>query len=503
MLAARQSLLAAIALSVVASGWNTVLALVTIPVMVGGLGFEAYGIYTVAFSIATLGSYLDLGLGWSTTKFVAAARQDDGGRDVGTVLRASLLCQLAIGLLFSISLIVLADWVAAGVLRMAAEDLAVTRGMLRIAALSFLATTLSSGLICGLRGMRRFSAVTLIGVGSTTISVAGAALAAWQGWGVRAAGLLQLAGAVCGLLGAALACRHWLRAGAGGPDLRQQLKAMLGFSLWTYISRIAQMLTFQFDKILFARWSGAAALPFYSVPFNFAQRINFLAGPAVTAIFPLASANGDRDTFVRQYLGASRLVHVVTGAVALGLLALGDRFLAVWLGTEMATQGGFFLRVLTIGFWVMSVWSIDAGCIEGWSTSRTTCIITVTGLLVGVFVSALSWLVLSPGKAVALGVAANFCACGLGSAAVWYRLSRYSLAYVVRRVALPILEMTVMAALISRFVVLDQPRRGVAIFALGALIGSLTLYGLARAFSREEISGILRRAGVFPRAAAN
>jgi O-antigen/teichoic acid export membrane protein len=108
---------------------------------------------------------------------------------------------------------------------------------------------------------------------------------------------------------------------------------MLGFSIWNYASRLIQMFVLQADKIAIARWGGPVVLAFYSVPFNFAQRVNVLAGPAVTAIYPIAVVGRhDRESFMQQYLAASRLLHVATAALAISVLVWGDRFLGAWVG---------------------------------------------------------------------------------------------------------------------------------------------------------------------------
>src|SRR5208282_4944707 len=51
-----------------------------------------------------------------------------------------------------------------------------------------------------------------------------------------------------------------------------------------------------------------------------------------------------------------------TGAAAIAALLWADRFLGAWVGPEMAHQGTFFLRVFAIGFWLVSVGSVDGGC---------------------------------------------------------------------------------------------------------------------------------------------
>lgn len=494
ILRGRQSLLASGGLMVVAGIWSTLIALVTVPIMVHGLGFTSYGIYNVAFSVVALGSYLDLGLGWTTAKFVAEADATMSPRRTGTAVAASAMYHLAVGLVFAVAIIVTADWVSVAVLRMPVDHADTASAVLRITVLSFVASSVAGVFVSVLRGLRRFAIATLISTGAMTISVIGAAAAAWLGLGVVVASIAQLLGAVCGLLAGLVACCGLLKASEWGVGLWQQLRVMLSFSIWNYATRLIQMLALQADKILIARWMGPAILAFYAVPFNFAQRVNFLAGPAVTAIYPVAAIGRlDHDVFVRQYLAASRFLHMVTAGLAVAVLVWGDRFLAAWVGSEMAEYGTFFLRAFTIGFWVVSVGSFDGSCIEGWNKPRLTFAISAFAGGIGLTIAAAMWVPLGPAKAIALAVSTYFVIAGLGQMLIWYRMSRYPVMFMLWRVALPIVEMGLLGAVASTLLRPAIEGRVAPIATLVCLVVALTAYGFFRAFSWVELRTLAER----------
>jgi O-antigen/teichoic acid export membrane protein len=462
--------------------------------MVKGLGLSQYGIYSVSFSLVSLGSYLDLGLTWSTAKFVAEADKTNEPGRVGIVLLASIIYQFGVSIFFAAIVLVGGDWISATVLAMPSDLIAITTAVLRLTAISFLVSSLASVFVSGLRGMRRFAAATLISSTATTISVVGASIVAFLGYGVIAAASAQLAGVLFGLACSYIACRTFVGRAQFGQPVWAQLRSMLGFSIWNYITRLFQMLALNADKIVLTRWAGPAVLPFYAVPFNFCQRINFLAGPAVSSIFPVAAiGRTDPEAFIRQYLSASRLVHVTTAAAAISILVWGGRFLGAWIGPEMQLNGHFFLTALTVGFWLVSVGSFDGGCIEGWNYPRRTCLISALAILAGLAVLASTWSSLGAAKSVALGVATYFSLAGIGQAIVWYFMARYPLAFQLKHVALPIAEMGLIAIVAE--VVLEPRIQGriaviVTLFALMALLGS---YGIWRAFSRDELRALTRR----------
>jgi O-antigen/teichoic acid export membrane protein len=493
--AGRQSLLASGGLSLAASVWSTAIALVTVPVMVHGLGLTSYGIYSVAFSVAALGSYLDLGLGWTTAKFVAEADATGSPARVGTAMTASALYQLSLGLLFAAAVFIAASPISLVILRVPADQVGAASAVLRLTAVSFVASTQLGVFLSTLRGLRRFTAATLIAAASMTISVIGAAAAAALGFGIVAAAAAQLFGVACGVVAGAYACHALLRAADYGSGLWRQLRAMLGFSIWNYASRLIQMFVLQADKIAITHWGGPAVLAFYSVPFNFAQRVNVLAGPAVTAIYPIAVVGRfDRESFMRQYLAASRVIHVTTAALAIAVLVWGDRFLWAWVGPDMAARGASFLRALTVGFWAVSVGSFDGGCIEGWNKPQRIFALSAGAATVGLTIAVTTlWARQRPEMAIALAVAGYFVTVGIGQMVVWYRMSHYPARFMFMRAALPVAEMGLIAVIASMVLRRVVEGRVATIVALFVLVAALGAYGVLRALSREEVRTLAAR----------
>src|SRR6185369_16117640 len=120
------------------------------------------------------------------------------------------------------------------ILRVPSNHLDAASAVLRLTAVSFVASSQLGVFVSTLRGLRRFAAATLIATGSTTISVVGAAVAAAAGFGIVAAAAAQLFGVACGVLAGAWACATLLRTAECGRGLWRQLRAMLGFSIWNY-----------------------------------------------------------------------------------------------------------------------------------------------------------------------------------------------------------------------------------------------------------------------------
>ena len=170
----------------------------------------------------------------------------------------------------------------------------------------------------------------------------------------------------------------------------------------------------------------------------------------------------------------------------------GPRFLAAWIGPEMAEHGAFFLRVFTVGFWVLSVGSFDGGCIEGWNHPRATAAIVFISLAAAVPLALVLFPIIGAAHAVALAVATWQVSTGLGQILYWQRLARYPIAQ-LRRFALPIAEMAVIA-LGASLVMEDLVRGRLASMAiLPAMALVLAAYGVMRSFPVDERRALLKR----------
>ena len=483
--------------SVALSALGLLLGFVSVPVLVAGLGYAGYGVYSLAFTIAGYGAFLDLGLGWAGMKFAADAHARRDRNTVASVLWALALYQLLIGGVVAVGLWAGAARVGGWLLASGGDEAARVAEILPTAGLWFALSSLAGVLVGILRGVDRAGTAALAAGCALVIGVGGAALAVGHGYGLPAAAGCQVLGALVALLVAAAALRAFLLPVPGGRLVAasaDQLRRMLGFSLWSLLGRLVQVAVLQGDKVIAARVAGAAGLAAYVVPFNLAQRLNALGAAAVTAVYPVAAGRaGTPDEFRESYLRAARVVHLLTAAPALTLIALAPLFLHSWIGPEMAATASGFLRVLGLGYWIVSVSSVEAGCLEGWGHPRLTALagagsVGVAALVAGLLLPAAGGL-----WAVAGGVAAWMTATGLATTIAWQRVCRIPTARLWRELLQPIVEMAgialVAAALVGGWVA-PGPAGLLACVALGAL---LLVYGFLRLFRAAERRMLLTR----------
>ncbi len=484
--------------SVALSALALILGFASVPVMVAGLGYAGYGVYSLAFTIAGYGAFLDLGFGWAGMKFTADAHARRDREAVAGVLWALVLYQALIGVAVLALLTAGADrlgrWLMAG----PGDDAARVAQVLPTAGLWFALSGLNGIFVGVLRGVQRHAAAAVVAGTALVIGVGvGALVVAW-GHGLQAAARCQVLGALGAAVIAVGALRGLLLPTPRGrliSSSARELRRMMSFSLWTFLGRLVQVTMLQGDKAVAARVTGAVGLPSYVVPFNVAQKLNVLGSAAVTAIYPVAAGRGEsgRD-FHESYFRAARAVHLLTAAPAITLLVLAPLFLHSWIGPEMAASGTGFLRVLAVGYWIISVTSVEAGCLEGWGRPRVTALAATGSLAVAAVVAAVLALTQGGLWAVAGGVGAWMSVTGLVTAIAWQRVSRFPTGRFWPELLRPIGEMAVIGIVVGEMACGWLVPGPAALLGCGALAALLLVYGFFRIFPGEERRRLLGRA---------
>jgi O-antigen/teichoic acid export membrane protein len=473
------------------------LGFATVPVMVAGLGYAGYGVYSIAFTVAGYGAFLDLGFGWAGMKYTAEAHAHGDRDTVAAVLWALVLYQALIGAAVLVVLTAAAGRVGHWLMGGTGADAARVADLLPVAGLWFALSSLTGVFVGVLRGVDRYAAAAVVAGTALVVGVGGGALVVARGQGLQAAALCQVVGALMASVLAAGALRRYLLPAPRGrliTSSARQLRRMLGFSLWSLLSRLVQVTVLQGDKVVAARAAGAVGLAAYVVPFGVAQKLNVLGSAAVTAVYPVAAGRrGSGEEFHESYFRAARIVHLLTAAPAIVLVVLAPLFLHSWIGPELASAGAGFLRVLAIGYWVVSVASVEAGCLEGWGHPRITALAASGSLVVAVVVAAVLASIAGGLWAVAGGVATWMTGTGLVNALAWYRLSRFPPGRLWHGLLRPIVEMVAIGIVVAQ-IAGDRLVPGPAgLLACAVLAALLLVYGFFRIFAGGERRLLLSR----------
>lgn len=340
-----------------------VVALATVPLLIGALGVEGFGIVTLVGSVIGYFGVLDINLSAGSIKYLAEHHAaNDRERFAETFWFGTMFYGL-LGLLGAGILYLGSDYLLTRFFEVSPELREATLTAFQIGAVGFALTQAQNYLLVVPQALQRYDrsaqSEAFFGVTVNLVSVA----AAMYGFGIAGVILARVAVAAANVLYLIWLIRsfnlslspRWPRA-----DVR---RALTSFSAYAYLSKIASTLHQHADKLIVGAIAGPVALTFYTVPVTLAGRILGLTYRLSSVIYPRASAlaGAGRISELRPvYFGVLRYVTYINLA-ALGIIVLaGDEFLRRWVGEEFVQQGYIVLVLMTVALLIDSLTNVPS-----------------------------------------------------------------------------------------------------------------------------------------------
>ncbi|NYZ17546.1 flippase [Azospirillum sp. RWY-5-1] len=327
-------------------------ALLSIPLLVGGIGLERFGALTLVWALLGWLMVLDLGLARALIQTVAERRGRRDGAGVAGIVRPALalmgLVGVAGGAVVAAASGPLAGWLAHGSALVAGE----LRTTLFIVAAIVPVALVSAALRGVLEAHQEFRRVNLVkmtvgvlnylspvAVLPFTDSLAAviAAIAAGRLAGAAAYGWL------CLRVVPGLASRP------RGP--REPLRPLFTLGAWMTLNNLLGPLMTYADRFVLAGLVPVAAVAFYTTPFELVVRLLFIPAALSGVLFPTAAGLFRQEPAALRRildLGVAAIAGVFLPVLAAAVL-LGGPALDLWLGPAFAAQGGPVLAVLALG----------------------------------------------------------------------------------------------------------------------------------------------------------
>jgi O-antigen/teichoic acid export membrane protein len=165
------------------------------------------------------------------------------------------------------------------------------------------------------------------------------------------------------------------------PGLRFQLpdistfKALVSFSAYAYLSRIAAVAYQNTDKILIGGMIDMRAVAFYTVPFLLANRLYGMCFRFAQVLFPISSALAAENKLTKlreTYLQASRYLVFINGCVCVLLVLLSRELLHYWAGEAFNERAALTLILIAFACFVDTLTYLPSLVNDGLGRPRIT-----------------------------------------------------------------------------------------------------------------------------------
>ncbi len=342
---------------------------ITIPLVIRALGNDRFGILALVWVVFGYFGIFDLGLGRTTTKYIADALGRNESEKLAGYLWTAVLMQTAIGLLAATLSYLLAPPIARRLLNIPGDFIGETVLTLRLVGLSLPVMFVSSSFRGVLEAAQRFDLVNAVKVPASVLFYALPLVGAALGYGLPGIVVLLLVSRV-----AALAV--WLHLSFRVlPPLRTRpalhvrlVRTLFSFSGWIGLSSILFAVTTSIDRLIIGSLITVEAVAFYSAPYEAVNKIGVIPGSVSMVLFPAFSyldAGRRSDETESLFARSTKFLLLLTGPILLLLIFFAGDFLRLWLGPDYATASRLVIQFLAAGFLVNTVLTVASNYLQG------------------------------------------------------------------------------------------------------------------------------------------
>ncbi len=350
-------LLSGVAWNAAGRGLPLLLALLLTPILLGQLGLERWGLFTLALAMVGVFGVFDLGVGQALTRGLAerigVGRAEDGAALVGSALAALL----AISTLVAIALWFLMPALVRSVLNVPEELTAEAIAGLRVLAAAAPLVVINAALWGVLAAYQRFRAANLVNIPISVFYYLGPVL------------LLLVWDSLVGVILALVLCRLLMTLAYAGLVLRDvpglglgRIQPALALPLlrmggWMTLSGLLTQALLYADRFIIGALLTLAAVAYYATPLDLVLRMWILPVAVVQVLMPALAAGFATRAVETAALLRQGMLGILLLALPACLVLTGGAWelLALWLGRDFADGGAGVLRLLGIGIFFSCV----------------------------------------------------------------------------------------------------------------------------------------------------
>jgi len=327
-----------------------------VPIVLHYLGREQYGLWTAVLAITGYIGLADLGVSSSFVTYIARYVAAHEYRQSGRVVHLGLLFYLLVTLIMLVLSTVAGDFFFT-MLRIPAETLPLAQQTLYLAVAVFGVTSIAGVYGSVLGAIQRVDLFNVLAIASYGARLVVITLALSSGLGVP--GLLLGDALVTALNVPVLLIlirRELPEMPLGWLSYDHDLmKRMLRFGVQVQVSRIADVVQAQWDKLVLTRALGLSAATLYDVGARPAGRLRMLPITAIASLVPAVSALDARDQQERiraALVRATRYLALISAPMFGLAVVFADPIFRLWLNDPGYTQAAWTLRILSAAFFV-------------------------------------------------------------------------------------------------------------------------------------------------------
>jgi O-antigen/teichoic acid export membrane protein len=356
-------------------GWNLLgqgapmlAALISIPLLIKGIGVDRFGILTIAWMLIGYFSLFDLGIGRAMTQLVSEKLARDEYAALPALIWTGLIAMLALGMVATVLIVGLSGWAIDGGLKIPLALRAEAGNALLVLAPAVPMVVVATGLRGILEARQQFRATNLVRIPLGILMFVGPlCVLPWTDSLVAIFAIL-LAIRLGTMLTLFRMCRSALPEIAQVRFERRILPELFKFGGWMTVSNIISPVMVQMDRFAIGAMLSMAAVTYYATPFEMVTKILMISGAISGVAFPTFArilAQGNRAEANRLYWRSVKLVALGTLPPVLIIVLCADLLLRIWLHDSFPSESAMVLRILAFGVLLNALAAVPFACLQG------------------------------------------------------------------------------------------------------------------------------------------
>ncbi len=337
---------------------------VTVPILVHGLGTASYGVFVLASLVLGYAALLDLGLTPAVVRSIAMHGATSDRAAMSEIVGTAFTLFLALGTAGGLILFAITPLAVDRILHLPADLRGDAYFVLRLAAVGFacnLGLTLFTAIPQGVQRLDVYSKRTIF---LTTLTGVAQIAAVKMGGGLRWVAIGTLAVNILGLLIFAVAARRLLPDVSFRPRLaRWAVRQLGGFGAMKFVAQVAWLATFQLDRVIVAAFLPISQVTYYAIPVTITQKFTLVQASFSTAVFPAASelhAVNDMARMRALYRSAMKVMITIVLALAVIFTVDAGPIMSTWLGPSFGGESATILALLAVAYCLTLLTGIPA-----------------------------------------------------------------------------------------------------------------------------------------------
>ncbi len=337
------------------------LAVVSIPILIGKLGSDTFGILSMIWVFVGYFALLDFGMGKTVTKYVAESLAKGERKKAWRIVWVSMFVSLLIGLVLMSVVGGFAGFLSHKLFTGKSIDYGEVRDGLLIAA-GTLPFVLAQGILrAQLMAIQRFDAANLVQASFGVAQWVGAIILVEVGFGLLGILMYTLVLRILSV-GVLVFVVHRTSEGFLDEFVLSDfviLKGLVGYSSWMAVVQFVSPILHYADRFFLSSFVSTAKATYFIVPYEMISRFLIVPMALTTTLFPalterhtLASSNSSLENLYRRSIKYTFLAMVPLSVVG---IIFAPVILRLWVGPQFSEQGAFAFQILSIGFMLNAI----------------------------------------------------------------------------------------------------------------------------------------------------